>query len=623
MKRLFSSLLSWQCLAAVLAALMVSTPFAINNYLVDKGPSWLGLDVSWKMTLDYAFARHWVWGKDIVYTYGPLANLSTRTGQGLPAFAMVLFDVFLALNFYFVFADFIKNNANKLLAVAILICMALLVNPCFGSDTSWVLLFFIIYWMIKIFDEPRPLYLAILITLTVLAFYIKMNTGLIAMVLLCGHFINLFTAKKLTIINMSGWFAWFIVVIMLSARLLNVSVLGYITGSLEIIKGYNDVMYLDESHNVIQTALYLLFLAMLILLLYMLWRQIATKKYNHIIYTIAGIIFIFLLQKQAVLRNDTQHLYEFFSFGPLILFCGFTAGNNQKSMLTYSLITVLFALGFVLHNRGVGYSLGSRIAAPVTYIKQLIDYSPSAHINQPGKRHIPQRVLGLIGNKSVDVFPWDSEYAIENKLTYKPRPVFQSFSAYTEGLEKINYDYFVKQAPDFLIYDYDAIDNRYPFNDESMVNLFILRNYTLADTFTSNQRQRLVLQRKETTAPLQFKHIKRLEFSLADTIPVASFNFIKLNIQYNLPGKIKAFVNKPPHVQISYMREDGKWFTYKTSPELLKMGLYVGCLVTNDDEYTELLKGKPAAAIKKIKLIVNGSLFSGKGLMDTYLVNHH
>ena len=623
MKRLFSSLLSWQCLAAVLAALMVSTPFAINNYLVDKGPSWLGLDVSWKMTLDYAFARHWVWGKDIVYTYGPLANLSTRTGQGLPAFAMVLFDVFLALNFYFVFADFIKNNANKLLAVAILICMALLVNPCFGSDTSWVLLFFIIYWMIKIFDEPRPLYLAILITLTVLAFYIKMNTGLIAMVLLCGHFINLFTAKKLTIINMSGWFAWFIVVIMLSARLLNVSVLGYITGSLEIIKGYNDVMYLDESHNVIQTALYLLFLAMLILLLYMLWRQIATKKYNHIIYTIAGIIFIFLLQKQAVLRNDTQHLYEFFSFGPLILFCGFTAGNNQKSMLTYSLITVLFALGFVLHNRGVGYSLGSRIAAPVTYIKQLVDYSPSAHTNQPDKRYIPQGVLGLIGNKPLDVFPWDSEYAIENKLTYKPRPVFQSFSAYTEGLEKINYDYFVKQAPDFLIYDYDAIDNRYPFNDESMVNLFILRNYTLADTFTSNQRQRLVLQRKETTAPLQFKHIKRLEFSLADTIPVASFNFIKLNIQYNLPGKIKAFVNKPPHVQISYMREDGKWFTYKTSPELLKMGLYVGCLVTNDDEYTELLKGKPAAAIKKIKLIVNGSLFSGKGLMDTYLVNHH
>ncbi|WP_295794320.1 hypothetical protein [Mucilaginibacter sp.] len=623
MKKLFSSLLSWQCLAAVFAALMVSTPFAINNYLVDKGPSWLGLDVSWKVTLDYAFAKHWAWGKDIVYTYGPLANLSTRTGQGIPALAMALFDLFLVINFYFVFADFIKNNTNKLSAFAIVICLALLVNPCFGSDTSWVLLFFIIYWMIKTFIEPRPLYLAILITLTMLAFYIKMNTGLIAMVLLCGHFINMFIAKKLTIINLFGWFAWFIVLIMLSAILLNVSILSYITGSLEIIKGYNDVMYLDESHAVIETALYLLFLAMLALLLYSLWRQVAAKKHNQIMYTIAGIVFLFLLQKQAVLRNDAQHLYEYFSFAPLVLLCNFTARNAQKSTLKYSMIIVLFALGFVLYNRGAAYSLSSRVAAPVTYIKQVVAYRPASHINHPGKRYVPQRVLDIIGNKPVDVFPWDSEYAIENKLNYKPRPVFQSFSAYTEGLEKINYDYFVKQAPNFLIYDYDAIDNRYPFNDESLANLFILRNYTLADTFASNQRQRLVLQRNDKTAPLQFKHIKRFEFSPTDTIPVTNFNFIKLDVQYNLPGKIKAFVNKPPHVQISYMRADGKWFTYKTSPELLKMGLYVGCLVTNDDEYIALLNDKPAAAIKKIKLIVNGSLFSGKGLMDTYWVNHH
>ena len=238
------------------------------------------------------------------------------------------------------------------------------------------------------------------------------------------------------------------------------------------------------------------------------------KKYNRLIYTIAGIIFIFLLQKQAVLRNDAQHLYEFFSFAPLVLLCTFTIGSDQKSTLKYSLITLIFALGFVLYNRGAAYSLSSRVAAPVTYIKQVVAYRPASHINQPGKRYVPQRVLDIIGNKPVDVFPWDSEYAIENKLNYKPRPVFQSFSAYTEGLEKINYDYFVKQAPDFLIYDYDAIDNRYPFNDESLVNLFIIRNYTLADTFGSNQRQRLILQRKDQTAPLQFIHNKRLEFSL-------------------------------------------------------------------------------------------------------------
>jgi len=53
------------------------------------------------------------------------------------------------------------------------------------------------------------------------------------------------------------------------------------------------------------------------------------------------------------------------------------------------------------------------------------------------------------------------------------------------------------------------------------------------------------------------------------------------------------------------------------------MGLYVDGLITNDDEYAALLTGKPATAIKKIKLDVDGSFFSGEGLMDTYLVNLH
>ncbi|MEP6611121.1 MAG: hypothetical protein ABJA76_04535 [Mucilaginibacter sp.] len=620
MKRLFSPLLSWKNLAALLAILIVSTPFAINNYLVDKGPSWLGLDVSWKMTLDYAITKHWIWGKDIVYTYGPLANLSTRTGQGLPVWAMLLFDGFLIVNFYFVFADFIKSNVNKLLAVAILICALLLVNTCFGSDTAWVLLFFIIYWMVKTFNNPRQQYIATLIVLTILAFYIKMNTGLIAMVLLCGHFVNLVVCKKISWVMLIGWCIAFFTLIVMSAVLLHVSIFNYITGSLEMIKGYNDVMYLDESHNVIQIGLYVLFLAMLAWFLYKLWQQLKEKKYSLIIYTIAGIIFIFLLQKQAILRNDRQHSYEYFSFAPLILLCNFFSAENQKRQLKYSLAIMLFALGFVLYNRGLAYSLNTRGAAPVTYIKQLIDYNPEAHVYQPGKRQVPKKLLDIIGNKTVDVFPWDSEYAIENKLNYKPRPVFQSFSAYTEALEKINYDYFVKQAPNFLIYDYDAIDNRYPFNDESLVNLFILRNYTVADTFTSNQRQRLVLQRKFKTAPLQFNHILQHAFSLNDTIMVPNFNFIRLDIQYNLPGRIKAFVNRPPHVQISYMRADGKWFTCKTSPEMLKSGLYVGNFISENGDFLSLIMGKPVTAVKKIKLDVDKGLFSINGMMDAYFV---
>ncbi|WP_448699276.1 hypothetical protein ACFGVR_20090 [Mucilaginibacter sp. AW1-3] len=600
---------------------MLATPITISSQLVDKGPSWLGLDASWNMTLNYALMKHWIWGKDILYTYGPLAFFSTRNGWGISKWIFLLFDGFIVVNFYFVFIDLIKSNADKFLAVALLICTMLTVNQCLGTDLSWVILFFIIYWMIKTFNEQRPVYMAMLILLTVLAFYIKLNTGLIASVLFCGHIINLFVCKKLTIVKVLVYLVSFIILIIVSAVLLHVSIFSYVFGSLEIVKGYNEIMYLDEDHYHVEHNLYILFFAMLLYFCYQLWKQVRGKKYNRIIYTIAGIIYIFLLQKQSILRNDVQHLYEYFSFAPLILLCEFGDAEGHKPHLKYALVIMLFALFFVADNRTIDVSFNSRVKAPAAYVKQFGQYNSATYLNQQNKRYLPQRVLHIIGNKTVDVFPWDSEYALENKLNYKPRPAFQSFSVYTAALEKINYDYYVKQAPAFLIYDYDAIDDRYPFNDEGFVNLFILNNYTFVDSLTSNERLRLVLQRNVKTVPLRFTRQKQQQFLLNDSITTDQFNFIKLDIHYSAIGKLKALLHRPPHLQICYMREDGQWFNYKTSIELLKAGLYLGNLVTNTNDYLTLLTGKHVPAIKKIKFNYNGTYFNTNGRMETCIVD--
>ncbi len=610
-----------QCLAALLAVCMISVPIAIQNQLVDAGPSWWGLDISWKMTLSYACVKDWVWGKDIVYTYGPLAAFSTRIGWGVSRWVFMLFDGFMVVNFYFVFNDFLKNNANKILAVSVLFCTMLVVNQIFGADLSWVMLFFIIYWMMKTFDQPRPVFLAILIILTVLTFYVKMNTGLIAMVLVCLHVVNLFASKKIILVKLVVLYLCLIALTMVSATLLHVAVFSYITGSLEIVKGYNDIMYLDENHPVIQYGLYLLFLSMLLWFSHQLWRQLKQKKYSLILYTIAGVVYIFLLQKQSVLRNDRNHLYEYYSFATLILLGGFAGFENRKTQLKYSLAFVVFALCFVSVNRPPWFSIINRITGPVTYVKQFAAYDSFVYLNQQNKRYIPKRVLDKIGSKTVDVFPWDSEYAIENKLNYKPRPVFQSFSVYTEALEQINYNYYTSHPPEFLIYDYDTIDGRYAFNDESVVNLFILNNYAIIDSFKSNERPRIVLQRKSNTTALQFKILLQDKFSLNDTLNTRDANFIKLDIQYNLIGKTKALFGSPPHVQIAYMRDDGHWFTFKTSTELLKAGLFTGGFVANDDDYIALLAGKHFHAIKKIRLDINSIYFKESGMITASFVN--
>jgi len=599
---------------------MVTVPFAIHSDLVDKGPSWYGLDVSWVMALNYASIKNYIWGTDIVYTYGPLGWLATRNGWGISRWVFVLFDGFIVINFYYVFIDFLKANTDKFLSIAILICMMLVVNQGFGTDLSWIILFFVIYWMVKTLHQPKPQFMAMLILLTSLAFYIKMNTGIIVIVFLCGHLINLFICKKITGLKLLICSVCFIGLMAVSAMLLHVSIINYITGTLQILKGYNDVMYLDEDHRHIEHNLYILFFAQLIWFLYILWRQIKEKQYNATWYTLASILFIFLLQKQSVLRNDVQHLYEFYSFAPIVLLCGSANIRDKKPQLKYALVISLFALFFVVEQRSIDISFDKRLHGPADYVKQFRLYNSITFLNQQNKRFIPQRVLGAIGNQTVDVFPWDGEYAMENKLNYAPRPVFQSHMAYTSELEKINYNYFVNRAPRFLIYDYDAIDNRYPFNDENLVNLYVLKNYTLVDTFTSNERPRIVLKLKSKPQALQFSNPVKAQFNLAKAIDIKQTNFIKLNIKYNLRGKLKAWFNKPPQVQVSYMRWDGQWFSYKTSTELLRSGLFVGSLVTNDNEYLALLARQPNISIKSIRLELDARYFEPVGFTDAYVV---
>lgn len=54
---------------------------------------------------------------------------------------------------------------------------------------------------------------------------------------------------------------------------------------------------------------------------------------------------------------------------------------------------------------------------------------------------------------SADIIPWDITTLLANQQVYKPRPIPQSYSAYTESLQKVNKDFFLSSPdrPEFVI----------------------------------------------------------------------------------------------------------------------------------------------------------------------------
>gem|GEM_PF-680543 len=602
---------TWYCVAALLAICMINTPFTIYNTLTDNNLSWSGLDIAWEMTLNYARMHNWVWGKDIVFTYGPLGFLSTRIGLGISKWVFVLFDLFIVANFFFVFSDLIKRSGDKFLAVAILAGVTLCVNTNLGTDLSLVILFFTIYWMFKIYYDPRWSYLIILILLALLSFYIKMNTAVVAIIFLFIHlaalrFWNIINFRKLLLT-----LGLFLTLLILSALLLHVSVINYIQGSLHLLGGYGSIMYLEEDHHSIENHVYILFYSMLLLFLWQIFLLIKEKRYQLIIYSVASIAYIFLLQKQSVLRNDVQHLVEYFSCGTLILLCGI--GDRvqiNKNYLRGALLIVVCTLVFSSENKPIDLAVCKRFFSCSGYIKGLKGYNTTAYLNQPDYKQTPVRVLNKIGNKTVDIYPCDALYPLENRLSYTPRPIFQAYTAYTEGLENINYNYYLSKAPSFILYDYDGIDGRYPFNDETLINLFIAQNYSVADSFTSNGRWMMLLQKNTRIDTVKLLPKKVERFVLGDEITVGNVSFVKMDISYNLSGKLRAFWNRPPRVKIVLTGTDGSSTTYKTSPELLKAGLFIGKMVTSTKEYATLITNKDLLdPIQKIRVDIDSDSY--------------
>ena len=58
----------------------------------------------------------------------------------------------------------------------------------------------------------------------------------------------------------------------------------------------------------------------------------------------------------------------------------------------------------------------------------------------PNNNQLPQSVLNKVGNNTIDSYPWNTQILLENKLNFMPRPIFQSYAAYTTDLEQMNID---------------------------------------------------------------------------------------------------------------------------------------------------------------------------------------
>lgn len=610
-----------------LACTFIHIPRYFDGYFPPLVPStdiWWGLDMSWIITLNYINIKQLVWGTDFAFTYGPLANFSTRTGWGTSGNGLILFDIFFYLNLFLIYViSFTKSN-NKIITGLLIVGYTLLIPVFIGPPISLLLLIFLVFWIRLSLDSPKLIYYIFQFILLYLLFFIKFNTGLIAFPLfIIGLVYNLITKKEK--------FYWLllyavtpIIIIVIACSYLNVAFFNYIKTALEIIAGYNDVMYLDH-----KTTRRLLAIFVGLSTIFVLSHKFfAERKINGIKNATILILYsipIFVLYKSGFTRGLET---DFFIYSiPLILvIMDLHFENYKKYSSVLIVICLLSSFGIVYLDKGTRMPFETTNKIDKYYLTGIKDYTPTSGLHIfPNDNQIPNSVKAKIGTATVDIYPWTSQLLFENKLNFLPRPVFQSYTAYTKELEEMNFNHYnsKEKSPEFVLYEFIAIDQRYPLFDEPKVNLCLLKNYTPVETFDFQERKFILLQKRKDFKPLKLEKTKEYAMMTESPLVPKKDVFYEIGVYNTITGSLVSIIDHSPELSLEIKTNTSA--EYRTGKKLLESGVFLEQKINTTEDFYSLFFTDSLVKMEKVKFYnfkpKSPSLFKDKIRVTEYKIS--
>ena len=201
----------------------------------------------------------------------------------------------------------------------------------------------------------------------------------------------------------------------------------------------------------------------------------------------------------------------------------------------------------------------------------------------------------LVGAEPVDVFGYSQDYAIANRLNYRPRPVFQSYSVYTRRLAEIN-DRFYRspRAPDWLLFELGSIDGRYPGLEDSLALRTILHDYRAVGT-----DDRFLVLHRERQDPVRLELLASGTSRAGDRIDVTPHRdrdlWLEIDVAPGLLARLESFVLRPPPLRLKIWADGfpAEGYAYTSPASMLATGFIASPVLGETNDAANLLAGKP------------------------------
>lgn len=564
------------------------------------------LDPSWMWGMSYAVDNGISLGSDIVFTYGPLANVYTWAYSAKYGDFYFILSLYLAVAMYFgIWSIFVDRRR------VIPIIMLAVVFAWFGDRKD---AFFMVMPIIALFNvigsdlegekwQGRRLYafMALLPVFGILPL-IKLSFSVI-----CGFsaliavflFVRQREYKAILAVLLIPVVTLISLWVMVGQKLSDLPM--YVFNALPIISGYTEAMAIYGS-----LALPVFALVGSVVVLFGILSSARLSKFLVATVAVLGGTYLFLLFKAGFVRQDTHPAM----MGIGIMTLALLAWPLIHSLRTLGTTVIAIVLGSVVafvslstHPVGVtNYFLWRAESSLNGALIRVLDPDVLAANFKAAKQEIAASdpIPKLSG--STDVYSYAQAALLASDNEWSPRPIFQSYSAYTPALLEKNANFLQSsRAPKNIIFNIEPIDGRLASLDDGASWPALFQQYEPQALVG----KRIILSRNNNPAPT-LVDLGQADTRMGQPVRIPDFNgqvYMTVKVRPSMLGKLKSLLFKPSYLLGRLTFKSGQILEYRVISGMMQTPFLVSPLVESSREFLSMYVSAEFIDIKKVDSI--------------------
>ena len=193
-----------------------------------------------------------------------------------------------------------------------------------------------------------------------------------------------------------------------------------------------------------------------------------------------------------------------------------------------------------------------------------------------------------------DIYPVRQAIFVASRLPFRPRPVFQSYAAFTESLARRNREHLRgPRAPESILFAVDTIDGRYPALDDGLSWPELLTRYRVDEKWV---RGLYILRREESARAYDLVPLVEREAKLGDTIEIPRVSdgaavWAEIDVRPSFAGRLLRAAYKLPRLWFEVTATkpiDSQPERFRWIAEMGRAGFVLSPIVASSADFEQL-----------------------------------